>query len=171
IIKRRIEYINRINGKFKSLYNDKEIKEDYRIEYEKYKNKNIRNILNSEFKNIYKKELKYGYTLFGPHIEDFEFFINEKNIKLYSSEGQKKFFLLNYKYAQLLDYYDFYSYYPILLYDDLGSELDEKRKKIYFDRILENSGQIFLTTTNYREISSKDKKVLNIFDGNLTEIK
>ena len=112
-----------------------------------------------------------GYTLFGPHLDDFNFFINKNDIRKYSSEGQKKNFLLNYKYVQVMDYYETFSLYPILLFDDLGSELDNNRKKIYLNKIIENSGQIFITSTNYPIDIPKYSKIYKIEDGVIINIK
>lgn len=168
IVSKRINYVNRINLKFEELYSKKDIDEKYSIKYKNY-NDNIIDYLHSQYKSLKEKEYRYGYTLFGPHVDDFNFFINGKNIKKYSSEGQKKYLLLSFKYAQLLDYFDRYKYYPIMLYDDYFSELDSDRQKLYFEKIFENSGQIFMTSTKMMDNVPFSHKLVTIEDGLISD--
>ena len=132
----------------------------------------MKSYLAHEFQHLItfnQKERKYGFTLTGPHIDDFIFSINNNNINMYSSEGQKRSLLLNYKQAQLLDYNDNYGYYPILLFDDMGSELDSYRKTNIFNRILNNSGQVFITTMDIPEINKDKTTIFEVVDGHFSE--
>lgn len=169
IIKKRIEYVDRINNKFFELYDHDKLNEKYFIKYKNYKKDSIKSEIISSYKNVKDKEKKYGYTLFGPHIDDYNFYINNKNIKNYSSEGQKKYFLLNFKYSQLLDYVDIYEDYPIILYDDYGSELDVDRQNMYFEKIYEKSGQLFITSTKSLNNIHSDCKLMNVQDGVISD--
>jgi DNA replication and repair protein RecF len=169
IITKRIDYIDRINNKFNELYDGDNLKEKYFIKYKNYKKDSIQTELRNSYINVKDKEKKYGYTLFGPHIDDYSFFINNNNIKNYSSEGQKKYLLLNFKYAQLLDYVDIYDDYPIILYDDYSSELDVDRQKLYFEKIYEKSGQLFITSTKSLNNMHSDCKLMNVQDGVISD--
>lgn len=171
IINKRKNYIKKINKKLDIFYNNNEIDEYYSIYYKYLNENNIKDKIYNDFKKYEEREKYLGYTLFGPHIDDFNFFINKKDIRKYSSEGQKKNFLLNYKYVQMLDYYEEFSLYPILLFDDLGSELDSNRRKIYLNKIIENSGQIFITSTHYPIDIPKYSKLYKIEDGVIINIK
>ncbi|MCD6580723.1 MAG: hypothetical protein J7K90_02875, partial [Desulfuromusa sp.] len=82
---------------------------------------------------------------------------------------QKRSLLLSYKQAQLLDYKDIFGYYPILLFDDIGSELDISRKENIFDKILDNSGQIFITTTDAPDSKKNKNKILEVSEGDFSE--
>lgn len=169
IISKRVNYINNINVKLNKLYFEKELGEEYFINYRKYNISDIRNFLYETYSSVKDKEKKYKYTLFGPHVEDFYFFINGQDIRKYSSEGQKKFFLLYFKYAQLLNYHDVYDDYPVILYDDYSSELDKDRQKIYFNKIFENSGQIFITATKSVDNIPFSHKLARIEDGVISD--
>ena len=169
IIKERINYIERINGYFDIVSYKNKINEKYNIEYKKYNIKNIKEDLVRNFKLFEKKEKKYGYTLVGPHIDDFVFLVNDNDINKYSSEGQKRSLLLSYKQAQLMDYKDNFGYYPILLFDDIGSELDSFRKKNIFEKILENSGQVFITTMDFPHLNTNENKIFEVNRGNFSE--
>jgi DNA replication and repair protein RecF len=142
--------------------------ENYFIEYNN-KNEDIKNNLFKKFKKNEFNEKKCGYTLVGPHIDDFIFLLNNNNINKYSSEGQKRSFLLSYKQAQLQIYKDIYGYYPILLFDDMGSELDLSRKTNIFNKILDNSGQVFITTMDIPEINNYNTKIFAVNNGNFSE--
>lgn len=168
LITERIGYIDKINNYFNMLICKNEIKENYSIEYSKYNIKNIKDDLFNKFLAYENKEKKYGYTLVGPHLDDFSFLVDGNNINKYSSEGQKRSLLLSYKQAQLLDYKDNYGYYPILLFDDIGSELDSSRRKTIFEKIVDNSGQIFITTTDFPDNNSN--KIFEVNQGEFSEL-
>ncbi|MCF6266390.1 MAG: DNA replication and repair protein RecF [Desulfuromusa sp.] len=168
IISKRIKYIEKINNYFNILFKENEINEKYSIKYNNY-DKKIKDSLFKKFEINKLKEKKYGYTLVGPHIDDFVFLINNNNINKYSSEGQKRSLLLSYKQAQLQDYKDNYDYYPILLFDDMGSELDSSRKTNIFNKILDNSGQVFITTMDIPDIDKSRAKIFEVNNGVISE--
>ncbi|MDA3904308.1 MAG: DNA replication and repair protein RecF [Desulfuromusa sp.] len=169
IIVERINYLKRINEYFDILYKKNNEYEKYSIEYCKYDTEKLKDDLFQKFERYKTKEIKYGYTLVGPHLDDFIFLINNNNIGKYSSEGQKRSLLLNYKQAQLQDYKDNYGYYPILLFDDMGSELDSSRKHNIFNKILDNSGQVFITTMDIPPIDKSNTKIFEVKNGEFTE--
>ena len=167
IIDRRINYLEKINIIMEQIEINTSINEKYKIHYKKYSREKIKDYLNKDFIKNKDKELKYGYTLSGPHIDDFIFKINDKNINRYSSEGQKRSLLLSYKQAQIIDYKKNKGFFPILLFDDIGNELDSSRKNNIFNRIIENSGQIFITTTDIPV--GKKNKIFKVEDGTFEE--
>ena len=169
IIVERINYIEKINNHLTSLCETNKICEDYSIEYIKYNKDKIKDELLYKFGKLEDKEKKYGYTLVGPHVDDFIFLVNDNNMNKYSSEGQKRSLLLSYKQAQIQNYKDEYGYYPILLFDDIGSELDSSRKKNIFDKILEKSGQVFITTMDIKDINVSKTKIFEVSNGDFSE--
>ena len=148
IIKYRNNFLRDINQLLKNKTKKEDIYESYTIEYTKYNENKIKDDLLSRYRKNNEKEYKYGYTLVGPHTDDFIFKINGKDIRKYSSEGQKKSLILNYKQAQLNIYKEKFGFFPILIFDDMGSELDENRKNFFVHKIIENTGQVFITTTD-----------------------
>ena len=90
----------------------KKIKEEYvRIFYEKRE-----------------REKYAGVTLSGPHRDDIEIYINEKNARNFASQGQQRSIVLSFKIAEGEIIKEISSEYPVFLFDDVLSELDEKRK-------------------------------------------
>ena len=171
IVRERLNYIKKINIYLKQISQNDKIKENYEVIYSKYDFKNIKDDLALKFKSNENKEKKYGYTLAGPHVDDFIFLVDNKNMNRFSSEGQKRSLLLSYKQAQLIDYKDICGYYPVLLFDDIGNELDSIRKKNIFEKILDNSGQIFITTTETTDINKNSNKIFQVREGKFSEYK
>ena len=99
-----------------------------------------------KLKEARKKDILRGYTSVGIHRDDFEIYINNKNINLYGSQGQFRTAILSLKLSELYVIYDEIGEYPILLLDDFMSELDEKRRKKFVENITE--AQVILTGTH-----------------------
>jgi DNA replication and repair protein RecF len=97
--------------------------------------------------NQFSDERRIGYTLVGPHRDEFVFQINGLHTKNFASQGQHKTFLVALKLAEFFYLKNRCSETPILLLDDVLSELDENRCR----RLLEataNTGQVFITSTD-----------------------
>lgn len=163
IIRSRLNFILKINDLLKSL-NIYE-KEKYSISYKTYDITNIKNEMSKHFENVEKYDRKNGYTSIGPHVENIDFNLNNKNINIYGSEGQKKTFLLFYKYAQLLDYKSKKKDYPVFLVDDLTSELDKSRETLLLKEILSNCKQSFITSNIKPHSLSDNTGVFHVEEG------
>jgi DNA replication and repair protein RecF len=97
--------------------------------------------------NQFSDERRVGYTLVGPHRDEFIFQINGLHAKNFASQGQHKTFLVALKLAEFFYLKNRCSETPILLLDDVLSELDEHRCR----RLVEaaaSAGQVFITSTN-----------------------
>lgn len=116
--------------------------------------KEFRKVLNYS-KN---KEIIKGTTMYGPQRDDYEIFLNEMNIKLYGSQGQQRTAVLAVKLAEVDIMREETGEYPLLLLDDVMSELDLVRQGFLFENI--NSVQTFITCTD-KEIL-KNKKLEHI---------
>ena len=126
-------------------------------------NRNVmkNNMLNklSEVKN---REIMYGNTLIGPHKDNFSFYLNDNNLSLYGSQGQLKMSILALKMAEIDVFKDITGEMPILLLDDIFSELDiEKRNKLI--KFLNDDVQTIMTTTDLSEIDEDLVKISNIY--------
>lgn len=93
------------------------------------------------------RELQLGQTLSGPHRDDPEFLLDGRPLRLFGSQGQQRSFLLAFKAAQVVDLEQALGEPPVLLLDDLASELDQDRQAGFFDYLLARKGQVFITTT------------------------
>ena len=159
----RINYINRINKLIRSfnIYDN----EHYEIYYNNYDISNYKNELKNKFKTSEEKDKKNGYTSIGPHTEDIIFNLNGNNISYYGSEGQKKTFILLYKYAQILDYESIKGDYPVFLVDDLTSELDSCRENFILNKILLECEQSFITSNSEPKKLSENTSIFYVNNG------
>ncbi len=152
IIQERLKYIDRINEILKSDAFQKKSSETYALSYsrEVTDRTTIAAQLAAEFSRKIEREQALGYTLVGPHKDDVRFSINTKEASSYGSQGQKRSLVISYKTAQIADYKKIHGDYPILILDDMTSELDRGRKNLLLENLLENSGQVFITSTDYQ---------------------
>lgn len=101
------------------------------------------------------EELKKGTTLIGPHRDECIFTINDLDVRQFASQGQQKTFLVALKIAEFFYLKEKCFENPILVLDDVFSELDEERSK-YLLTFLQTVGQVFISSTSS-----------DIFDKNL----
>lgn len=93
------------------------------------------------------RELQRGVSLIGPHKDEISFFINRKNARLFASQGQQRTIVLALKIASVLLINEMLGTEPVLLLDDVMSELDEDHREALMKFIQKNT-QTFITTTN-----------------------
>lgn len=94
------------------------------------------------------EELERGLSLVGPHRDDFWAMLGEKNFSFFGSQGEMRSFILSLKLAEIELLEDLLKNPPLLILDDLLSELDEKRSNHFFDLLQNFKGQIFATATS-----------------------
>ncbi len=173
IYQERYEYLSLINNYISDIYRN--ITEDIRIikiEYKpniiinSYDIESIRRSLSDTYKKNYKRELNAGMTLFGPHRDDFNFIMdNNTDMKIYASEGQQKCAVLSYKLASIPIFKENNGTNPILLLDDIFSELDlNKRNKLL--KYVSKDIQSIITTTDLKNISKPTLNNAVIFKVN-----
>jgi len=132
---------------------------------------NIGNNIRDKMASSYDREVFYGNSLVGPHRDDFSFKLGENDLVLYGSQGQLKMAILALKLAEVNVFKDMCNEYPVLLLDDLFSELDvNKRNKVinYLNRDI----QTIVTTTDLENIEDnlvKNSYVYKIENGNVCE--
>ena len=97
-------------------------------------------------KQIQDKEIARGASLLGPHRDDLTFFINNASVQQFGSQGQQRTTALSLKLAEIQLIYQEVGEYPILLLDDVLSELDTMRQTHLLDAI-KDKVQTFVTTT------------------------
>lgn len=93
------------------------------------------------------EEVRVGWTLVGPHRDDFQLRINGLDVRRYASHGQQKTLLVALKIAEYLYLEGVLGKKPIVLFDDVFGELDLERSRRLLG-ILDRMGQAFITTTD-----------------------
>ena len=153
----RKKYIDLLNDRIGEFYKKICDISDLSLEYlSDYKNFD-RNKIISKYKECLNKDIILGKTTIGVHHDDIRFKFLGQNIRDYGSEGQQKNAIIAYKSAELEIYYKIRNDYPILILDDLFSELD-KNKINNILNLINDDIQTFITTT---EIDKINKNILN----------
>ncbi|CDQ37849.1 MULTISPECIES: DNA replication/repair protein RecF [Virgibacillus] len=140
-----------------------EIKYSPTIEVSEEANKeNIETIYANKFNDIEAKEIERGTTLIGPHRDDLLFIVNNKNVQTYGSQGQQRTTALSVKLAEIELIYNEVGEYPILLLDDVLSELDDYRQSHLLNTI-HGKVQTFVSTTSVDGINHETLEKAEIF--------
>ena len=107
----------------------------------------------------YTKDRARGFTADGPHADDMEFKLRDVNARHHASQGQHRMAALALKIAELQVLTAVSGAVPILLLDDVSSELDRGRNRILFEILTRLGGQVFLTTTHPEFILLEEGRV------------
>jgi DNA replication and repair protein RecF len=97
------------------------------------------------------QEIRRAVTLVGPHRDDLLFYINSKEVQTFGSQGQQRTTALSLKLAEIELINEEVGEYPILLLDDVLSELDQYRQTQLIETF-QNKVQTFITTTGIESI-------------------
>ncbi|MGO3732164.1 MAG: DNA replication/repair protein RecF [Vagococcus sp.] len=127
----------------------------------------IYSLLLDQLKKNEDKDLSQLTTTVGPHRDDLIFKVNDQNVQTYGSQGQQRTTALSVKLAEIELMNEEVGEYPILLLDDVLSELDDARQ-IHLMEFIENKLQTFLTTTSLTHLKDKltiEPNVFNITNG------
>lgn len=90
-----------------------------------------------------KNDIHLGVTLSGPHRDDIEILINGKNAKSFGSQGQQRSAVLSLKLAEAAVLHERMGEQPVILLDDVLSELDSGRQDFLLNELKDN--QVFIT--------------------------
>jgi DNA replication and repair protein RecF len=112
----------------------------------------LEDTLRRELERSREREKNLGQTLAGPHRDDLRFVVNGRPLRLYGSQGQQRSYILAFKAAQIMDLEKRTGESPVLLLDDMTSELDRQRQEYFFRFLQARQGQVFITTTDIRHL-------------------
>lgn len=162
IYNERKKYVENINKYLSNIYNDITGKTNIVLKYDSFieDEDNLRNQLEDKFNMVYNNELFQKVTLLGIHKDDFSIFIDDVKINNYGSQGQHRIAILCLKLSEIKIYEEEYNKKPILLLDDIFSELDTTKKSNII-KFIKNDLQVFITSTDLNNI---DKKILKEAD-------
>lgn len=166
----RLEFISQINERINKFYNLITKDGQVVIKYISSFDKTVEELL-KKFKKVYDKELNFGKTLLGVHLDDLDFLLDDNKAKEWASEGQIKNIIVALKLAELEMIKERLGYGPVLILDDLFSELD-KEKINNILKLLPTDCQIFITTTELSKLKKSIKensKKFKVFTGNVVE--
>lgn len=164
IISERLRYIDDLNRFGSKIHYDiSNSKENINFEYiMPFKNdENIEISILNELKMNWEKDFERKTTSIGPHKDDISIKINGKDTRLYGSQGQQRTSILTIKFASLQIIKDRTGEYPVLLLDDVLSELDLSRQKYVLKSI--KNVQTIITVTGIFDLKEYIKDDIKIF--------
>ncbi|MBR5340480.1 MAG: DNA replication/repair protein RecF [Erysipelotrichaceae bacterium] len=100
------------------------------------------------------RDIYYHYTTYGPHHDDYRFTIDGHDINAYASQGQKRMILIAFKFALMRYVQRQTSRTPIVLLDDILSELDKENQERLLN-IIPSDTQVIITNTDINDIDIK----------------
>ena len=140
-----------------SLVYKSDIKEDLS------EKEDIKNLYYKIFTRDLSREKAVGTSLFGPHRDDMEININGVSARSYASQGQQRSIVLSIKLAEGEVNKIICGEYPVFLFDDVLSELDEKRKEYILSGIGER--QIIITSCEKESFEIRANNVIEVNGG------
>ncbi len=151
LIEERTNFLDKLSG-FANEFHSKlsSNKEDLQLSYECQilsSEDTQKNLLENLRKNR-EKDKTLGYSSVGPHRDDIKISINEKDVRKFASQGQQRTVALSMKLAQTELYKNWVGEAPVLLLDDVLSELDIDRQKILLN-LTKDKYQTFITCTEF----------------------
>lgn len=168
IVKMRYEFIEEINEFLSDIFNQIFESGNLTMEYKSFIEKeellkdDIESIVYEKYQRLFTNELLQKTTLLGCHKDDFKMYLNDLSVTEFCSQGQQRLSVLSLKLAEIEVFIRKKNIYPIILLDDIFSELDENKKNNiikYFNKDV----QIFITTTEIDDINEELKNNSDIF--------
>lgn len=163
LYKMRIKFIQKLNDNCKSIFADISGESGFYIKYEScivLENLSLEEIkkkMKQKVAEMRGQEYRMHTTMVGPHKDDISFWIDQKNLKIFGSQGQQRMAILSLKLAEINIFTNYSHTKPILLLDDVFSELDDGKKNNLLSYI-SNDIQTIITTT---EVSNIEESILN----------
>lgn len=122
------------------------------------------------FDNL-ERDLYRGSTSVGPHRDDIGLYLDGMDLKVYGSQGQQRTTVLSLKLAELEILRDERGETPVLLLDDVFSELDKQRQRMLLGAV--QGCQTFITCTHLEELTAagvKQMQVYSVADATVIEV-
>ncbi|ABK97644.1 DNA replication/repair protein RecF [Pelobacter propionicus] len=177
IIVRRRRFVERLNGMLQRHYgNISAGEETASVAYEpeginSQEQQRVREELLELFQRSQQSDIRQGTTTAGPHRDDLKFRLDGRPLKSFGSTGQQKSFVLALKMAEIDNLTDIFGEPPLLLLDDVSSELDDARSGNLLHFLLNMDIQVFMTTTQRSPVllgAAAHCAVFHVEHGNLT---
>lgn len=108
------------------------------------------------------RELTAGATLYGPHRDDLRILVNDRDLRIYGSRGQQRSAALSLKLAEVRVMAQVGGSAPLLLLDDVMSELDAERRAMLLAAV-EDAPQVIVTTTDWEDFTPEFRRRARCF--------
>ena len=151
LVKKRIDYVKMLSDRAVKYHDGiSKGKEELKIRYvsgcditEDDSTDEIYEKLKTKLETHKSDDIRTGFTNYGPHRDDIEIIINGKNAKAFASQGQQRSAVLSLKLAEASVLRERMGEEPVILLDDVLSELDAKRQDFLLNEL--HGCQVFIT--------------------------
>ncbi len=159
VLKKRLDIIQQLSILSRLVYRRlTNQKENMRLQYvtgmkvdQNWELEDLKNVFREQLNMVKKEELRQRVTLLGPHRDDLKIFIDHQPAKNFASQGQQRTCVLALKLSIVEIIKGKWGEYPVLLLDDVFSELDQSRRT-YLVHEIKKGIQTFITGTREAEI-------------------
>lgn len=124
----------------------------------------IENAFYTDLQNERDRDIRLGYTSVGPHRDDIKFTVDGQDARIYASQGQQRTVALSLKLAETELFKKRFGEYPVLILDDVLSELDKTRQRKLISSV-EHLQTVFTATDAYSAIFGKRKIYRTLIEG------
>ncbi|MDY0028054.1 MAG: hypothetical protein RBR58_03505, partial [Candidatus Humimicrobiaceae bacterium] len=134
--------------------------------------RNLEEVFYRKLRENIDKDMQYKITTIGPHRDDFVILLNGKNLRFFGSQGQQRVASICLRLCELDILKEKIKEDPVLLLDDVFSELDIERKKMLV-KAVKNKFQTFITATNMSYLDKLDMEFgskLLVMDNGITPL-
>jgi DNA replication and repair protein RecF len=111
--------------------------------------------LATEFAERREGDLVRGFTTHGPHLDEVSLSLGDRSVRRYASQGQQRVALLALLFAEREALVAEGRTPPLMLLDDVTSELDPERRRLLCERLLEGGGQALITATESEQLPAE----------------
>lgn len=118
-----------------------------------------------------RRDLDRGFTSVGPHADDVTVTLGGRSARAYASQGQQRALVLGWKIAEIENLQTCMGFLPLLMLDDVSSELDPERNAYLMDYLSRSGAQVFLSTTDgslVRGAAAEDSLWLSVATGQVS---
>lgn len=168
LIKIRYDFIDKINNYLKDVFDNIAGMGTLKIKYKSFISENdlkrddLKEFLLKKYNSIFTNEILQKTTLLGCHKDDFKMYLNNLDVTEFCSQGQQRLSILSLKLAEIEVFINEKNTKPVILLDDIFSELDEIKKNNIINYFKDDI-QIFITTTDIKDINEDLKKKSDIY--------
>ncbi|MDD2619281.1 MAG: DNA replication and repair protein RecF [Syntrophomonadaceae bacterium] len=170
----RLNYINILDMTVREIYQKINAEPQYlKIRYAlsfpmdsgKINLETLRDTLRKEIAQKSEDEKKRRITLLGPHLDDIHIYQDGRIARQFASQGQQRNISVCLKLAEVESFYKISGYYPVLLLDEVLAELDDEKRQLLINYLLDAPYQCFLTSVSLDKINLSNASIFIIKNG------
>lgn len=122
------------------------------------------------FIRSFSRDCERGFTSRGPHCDDIDITLKNLPARRFASQGQQRMLVLALKTAEADALSNACKRTPVLLLDDISSELDRDKNRELFSFLQQSGGQVFITTTHLDHVLLEDDRVDFFIDNGMLSV-